>query len=126
MQLCKPDPRFSSLLLQLARSESAGRRRYAEFVAQGRGVRLWDEALTGQIYLGDERFVERLKSKRESRQDSREIPRAQRRGRALPLEQYLRERTGVRRGSCEPIARVAIRRARSPRRWVCPFRGSAA
>jgi len=55
---------------------------------------LWEEALTGQIYLGDERFVERMKSKGERRQDSREIPRAQRRGKALPLERYLRDRNG--------------------------------
>src|SRR5206468_2675234 len=30
---------------------------YAALVAAGRGVRLWDEALAQQIYLGDERFI---------------------------------------------------------------------
>ena len=53
-----------------------GPRRYAEFVAQGRGVKLWDEALSGQIYLGDEKFVKRMQERMRPPQ-SREIPRAQ-------------------------------------------------
>ena len=36
--------------------------RYAKLVAAGRGVALWDEALRQQIYLGDERFVERMQA----------------------------------------------------------------
>jgi len=36
---------------ELAASEAAGRRRYAEFVGQGWGQRLWEEGLSGQIYL---------------------------------------------------------------------------
>ena len=79
-----------SLLGQFADSERTGRRRYAEFVAQGHRVRLWDEVLTGQIYLGDERFVARVRAKRGLGKASREIPRAQRRGKVLPLERYLR------------------------------------
>lgn len=83
-----------ALLRQLAATEAAGRRRYAAFVAQGRGVRLWEQALRGQIYLGDERFVARVQSKGEGVRDSREIPRAQRRGKVLPLERYLRHHGG--------------------------------
>ncbi|MGH8619144.1 MAG: transposase [Burkholderiales bacterium] len=33
---------------------------YARFVAQGRGVRLWEEGLSGQVFLGGEAFVERM------------------------------------------------------------------
>ena len=42
-----------------------GPQRYAEFVAQGRGVKLWDQALTGQIYLGGEAFVKRMQARAE-------------------------------------------------------------
>lgn len=79
---------------QLAVSEAVGRKRYAAFVAQGRGVRLWEEALSGQIYLGDERFVTRVQSKAKDMRDQREIPRVQRRGKVLPLEKYLWHRDG--------------------------------
>lgn len=37
-----------------------GAARYAEFVAQGKGVKLWDEALRGQIYLGGDAFMKRM------------------------------------------------------------------
>jgi putative transposase len=36
---------------------------YADFVSQGHGVKLWDTALTQQIYLGDDAFVARMQSK---------------------------------------------------------------
>jgi putative transposase len=42
-------------------TEQAGRD-YAEFVAQGRGVRLWDEALKQQIYLGDDTFIHKMQA----------------------------------------------------------------
>jgi len=62
---------------------------YARFVAQGRGVKLWDEALTGQIFLGGEAFVRRMEA-RIGALAAREIPRAQRRPAARPLEHYFR------------------------------------
>ena len=37
-------------------------RRYAQLVAAGRDVRLWDERLNRQIYLGDDDFVARMQS----------------------------------------------------------------
>lgn len=82
------------LLRQLAGTETASRRRYAEFVAQGRGIRLWDEALSGQIYLGDERFMEKVQAKGKGLGEAHEIPRAQRRGKARPLDHYLSRRGG--------------------------------
>ena len=106
-----------ALLRQLAATEVTGRKRYATFVAQGRGIRLWEEALSGQIYLGDERFVAKMQSKCERARESREIPRAQRRGKAQPLGKYLLHRTPERRVLLRPIARAATRRALSPRRW---------
>ena len=65
-----------------------GPQRYAEFVAQGRGVKLWDEALTGQIYLGGEAFVKRMQARAEL-PDAANIPRAQRRMHGHALQWYL-------------------------------------
>jgi hypothetical protein len=59
--------------------------RYAEFVTQGRGVKLWDQALTGQIYLGSEAFVKRMQARAEL-PDASDIPRAQRRTHSHPLQ----------------------------------------
>ena len=42
---------------------SDGPARYARFVAQGKGVKLWDEALRAQIYLGNEAFVKRMQTR---------------------------------------------------------------
>ena len=39
-----------------------GPARYAQFVVQGCGVQLWEEALKGQIYLGCEHFVKRMQA----------------------------------------------------------------
>jgi REP element-mobilizing transposase RayT len=70
-----------------------GPRRYAEFVAAGHEVRLWETALSGQIYLGDEMFVKRMQA-RAGAVATREIPRAQREHRPQALSSYfdLRER----------------------------------
>ena len=65
-----------------------GPRKYAEFVAQGKGVPLWDEALQGQIYLGTEAFVKRMQAHIAAVPD-REIPRVQRQRGARPLAYYL-------------------------------------
>lgn len=67
-------------------------------MAQGRGVRLWEEALRGQIYLGEEDFVVRLQAKGQRKADSREIPRAQRRAEPRALEWYLRDPDGRQAG----------------------------
>jgi REP-associated tyrosine transposase len=84
-----------ALWRQLAHGDAPGRKRYAAFVAQGRGIRLWDEALKGQIYLGDERFLARAQSENKGAGNTREIPRAQRRGgKSLTLVQYLQDTRG--------------------------------
>jgi putative transposase len=59
-----PSPEWLDIRLvhtQLAPDKAAAK--YAEFVAQGHGVQLWDEALRQQIYLGDEDFIARMQKK---------------------------------------------------------------
>lgn len=66
-------------------------RRYAALVAAGRDVRLWDEALRQQIYLGDEAFVERMQALADpQRQRAAEVPKPQRRA-PLTLSRLLAE-----------------------------------
>jgi len=82
----------------------AGRSAYARFVAEGRGVRLWDDALSGQIYLGDEAFVHRMQARILGLRNASEIPRMQRECHPCPLEDYLHESdldTGIARAYLE-------------------------
>lgn len=76
-----------------------GAQRYAKLVAEAHDVRLWDEALRQQIYLGDEAFVERMQqqvqtdsraSKSTRRIASSDIPAIQRRP-PRSLLQWLKE-----------------------------------
>ena len=54
--------------------------RYAALVAGGKGVKLWDEALAQQMYLGDQAFIDRMQKRIEpARAGSKEISRRQRR-----------------------------------------------
>jgi putative transposase len=55
---------FASVYAQLGPSKSPrdAAQKYAEFVAQGHGVRLWDEHLKQQIYLGDDAFIHTVQS----------------------------------------------------------------
>jgi putative transposase len=64
-----------------------GPARYAQFVMQGCGVQLWEEALKGQIYLGCEHFVERMQAYVTS-SDEKEIPQTQRRPATQSLQYY--------------------------------------
>jgi hypothetical protein len=64
----------------------AGPAAYGRFVAQGRGLRLWEESLAGQIYLGDEAFRRSMQAK--APEQDKEIPRAQRRSPLRPLSWY--------------------------------------
>ena len=84
-----------ALLAQFARGRAAARTRYARFVAEGvKAQSPWDN-LSGQIYLGDERFVERMQKKMDRQGDDINIPLAQRRRPAPSLahiEQSHKER----------------------------------
>ncbi len=63
---------------------------YAPFVAQGNGVKLWEEALSGQIYLGREDFVRRMQAYAAS-SEVKEIPRTQRRPATQPMPVYFEQ-----------------------------------
>ena len=64
-----------------------GPKRYAQFVAQGHGVKLWEKALAGQIFLGNDAFVRKMQAQANS-PNEHEIPRAQRRSAGRPLQGY--------------------------------------
>lgn len=61
--------------------------RYIDFVRAGAGLPSVWEQLSGQVYLGSERFLKRMQRRAESAAIG-EIPRAQRRPAAKPLEYY--------------------------------------
>lgn len=67
-----------------------GPERYSQFVAQGKGIQLWEEALSGQIYLGGEAFVQRMQAYAAS-QEMKDIPRIQQRPVARPLAWYFEQ-----------------------------------
>jgi len=77
------------LLAQFGRRRARARAAYAAFVADGLGAAsIWD-GLRGQIYLGGERFVERMLKKAKTA-DEINVPRAQRRGPAPSLGEFER------------------------------------
>jgi REP element-mobilizing transposase RayT len=67
------------LLAQFARRRSLARERYAKFVAEGiKAASPWSH-LKGQVFLGDEQFIQRMQAHLPSAKDDVQIPRAQRR-----------------------------------------------
>ncbi len=77
----------SAILSTFARTKGKAREAYRRFVMDGMGADgIW-AALSRQIYLGDERFVERMQQERSDARDEVQIPRAQRRGPPPTLEQ---------------------------------------
>ena len=65
--------------------------RYTKLVEQGKDVRLWDDALKQQIFLGDDTFIERMQALLEpERARSPEVPRVQRRTRKDTIRTYLK------------------------------------
>ncbi|MGY4707037.1 REP-associated tyrosine transposase [Candidatus Bipolaricaulota sp. J31] len=65
------------LLSQFDPDPERARRKYRRFVAQGKGVEIWDE-LKGGVILGREEFVEKLKPVLQGKQATVEIPRKER------------------------------------------------
>ena len=83
-----PTPRWLAsdvLLGQFGKRRSEAQRRYRQFVLEGIGGTTPWAALRQQIYLVDERFVERTQRKAEIQSDELSIPRAQRRAPVLSL-----------------------------------------
>ncbi|MBC7098884.1 transposase [Candidatus Bipolaricaulota bacterium] len=79
------------LLAQFARERTRAQNAYRRFVAQGKGVELWDK-LKGGVILGDEAFVAKVKPLLEEKRDIPEIPRREKLADRLPLEELF---TGV-------------------------------
>ena len=74
------------LLSQFARTRPVAQRKYRAFVEQGIGEsNVWDD-LKGQIYLGDDHFVERMQRHINNAKEDLNIPRMQKRPIAQPLE----------------------------------------
>ena len=61
--------------------------KYKAFVAEGKGVPLWDK-VQNQVFLGSEEFVEEKRKLIELEKDLLEIPTGQKRPLAKPLEHY--------------------------------------
>jgi putative transposase len=79
--------------------------RYAALVAAGKDVKLWDEALAQQIYLGDAEFVERMQALIEKNAaNATDIPRLQRRVQTKPIDYYLRRNKDRDAGICDAVA----------------------
>lgn len=63
--------------------------RYVTLVAQGKDVHLWDDALKGQIYLGDEAFMTRMQALLTPGQASAaDVPSVQRRAQPMDMAHY--------------------------------------
>ncbi len=74
------------LLALFASRRGEARKRYRKFVAEGVGKEsIWSDTRQ-QIYLGDERFVERMQAKAQVQGDELSIPKSQRRAPAASLE----------------------------------------
>ena len=76
------------LLSAFARTRKVAIERYRDFVAQGKNLPSPWEQLKNQIFLGDEQFVEDMQCKLDIKQELSEVPRAQRRKVAKPLDYY--------------------------------------
>ena len=75
------------LLALFAKRRSLAQQRYAQFVVEGiKGASPWTN-LKGQVFLGDEQFVNRMQKHIRSGKDGVQIPRAQRRPKPPPLAQ---------------------------------------
>jgi putative transposase len=67
------------LLAQFAKRRSLAQQRYAQFVAEGINADSPWASLKGQVYLGDEQFVQRMQTHIQATKDDVQIPFAQRR-----------------------------------------------
>jgi REP element-mobilizing transposase RayT len=78
------------LLAQFAKRRTLAQERYAQFVVAGvKAKSPWDD-LKGQVFLGDEQFVQRMQVHLDPGKDDVQIPLAQRRPLAPPLAEIER------------------------------------
>jgi putative transposase len=65
--------------LRTARDLAQCHKKYAQLVSAARDLRLWDQALNRQVYLGDEDFVQRMQAMAApSQAHNSQVPKAQR------------------------------------------------
>lgn len=82
------------LLAQFAKRRSLAQQRYAQFVVEGiKAASPWSH-LKGQIFLGDERFVNRMQAHIQSGKDDVQIPLAQRRPQPPSLAEIEKRSSG--------------------------------
>ena len=79
------------LLAAFGRRKGQAIEGYKRFVAEGKHQPSPWQALRNQVYLGDERFVERMQRRIDKEKELSEIPMTQRRPRARPLAEYERK-----------------------------------
>ena len=76
------------LLAHFAKRRAVARARYAQIIAEGIKVPSPWQSLKGQVFLGDERFREKIQARTgEQRRDDMQIPIAHRRALAPTLSQ---------------------------------------
>jgi len=75
------------LLSQFGQQRKRCRRKYQEFVCAGLGLASPCRAVKGQIYLGDDDFIQRIRCQIPQQGDLGEVPRGQRRP-VKPLDDY--------------------------------------
>lgn len=86
-----PHPPFLAtgwLLSAFAKQRKAAIKRYEEFVEEGMGQLSPWQLLRNQIYLGSDTFVEQMQALIDKDKELNEIPVAQRRPPAKPIEEY--------------------------------------
>jgi REP element-mobilizing transposase RayT len=76
------------LLAAFGRRLSSARKKYRQFVADGKNQPSPWESLRNQVFLGSEEFVDELRKKIQKDRDLSEIPRSQRRGKPRSLAHY--------------------------------------
>ncbi|ADE13452.1 protein of unknown function DUF1568 [Nitrosococcus halophilus Nc 4] len=79
------------ILSAFSRRKGEAIKRYRAFVSEGKNQPSPWEQLKNQIYLGSESFVEKMQRQLDSEQDLSEVPSAQRRPVAKPLEYFSRK-----------------------------------
>jgi hypothetical protein len=80
-----------SLLAEFGKRRAEARRKYQQFVEEGMGAEsIWRD-LKGQIYLGDDDFIEEMRGKLGERDEDVNIPRVQQRGPAPRLSAIRRQ-----------------------------------
>jgi REP element-mobilizing transposase RayT len=77
-----------NLLGMFAKQRKTAQKKYADFVQQGNGIKLWDH-LTNQVFLGSDAFVQtHLTQMKEQVKDLSDVPKRQQRSIAPALGQF--------------------------------------